>query len=299
VPTLTALAPAKVNLGLWVIRRRPDGYHDILTLFQAVDLCDRLTVEAAPRGLSMTCDDPALPVDDGNLVMRAARRLRSAARTRRGARFHLRKAIPAGSGLGGGSADAAATLVLLDRLWDLGLSRTHLARIGLEIGSDVPFFLTGGTAVGRGRGDRLTPVELAGSWIFLLVHGRVPIAAKRAYSQYKRELTASGPPPRIAALKRGERLRAQTIKEVDNQLEPGLLADFPDIGIRKAALLSLGAANALMTGSGSTVFGIFDRLDKAGRARAHLQRQGFPVDLGQSVSHGFEVKEQAGGSNQI
>ncbi len=284
--SLTAIAPAKINLGLWVLRKRPDGFHDILTLFQALDLADRLTVEAAARGITMTCDDPALPVDGRNLVLRAARLMAEEAGVRSGARFHLSKKIPAGAGLGGGSSDAAAALVLLNRLWSLGWSRSRLGRLAERIGSDVPFFLTGGTAVGRGRGGRLTPLRGAEALCFLLVHGSEPIAAKRAYSNYKRELTPSKPPPRIATLESGDRIDARIIKEIDNQLEPGLLKYFPDIAQRTDALLKHGALKAQLTGSGSTVFGVFDRFDLAGRAGDQLSKKGFPVDLCQSVSHG-------------
>lgn len=286
---LTARAPAKLNLGLWIVRRRPDGYHDILTIFQAVDLCDVLEVRPRLRGFRLDCRAPGVPTGPGNLVLRAARRLAREAGTRTGAEFRLRKEIPAGAGLGGGSSDAAAALVLLDRLWGLGLGNRRLARLGLEIGSDVPFFLRGGTALGRGRGSRLVPLSLPRPFYFVLWHGSTPIPTGRAYSWYKRELTPLPPPPRIRALVSGAPLTGDTVKGLDNQLEPGLAAAHPDIGRRKDRLVALGAGTAGLTGSGSSVFGLFFSGLKASRTAGYLARSGYPVDLCKSVAHGVEV----------
>jgi 4-diphosphocytidyl-2-C-methyl-D-erythritol kinase len=286
---LTALAPAKLNLGLWILRRRPDGFHDVLTVLQAIDLYDRLTVEPRPSGLTLRCDGRRIPTGGTNLVLRAARALQREAGVRRGAAFHLRKRIPVGAGLGGGSSDAAAALVLLDRLWNLGFSPRKLAAIGAEIGSDVPFFLAGGTQVARGRGTRLTPVRLRDTLQFLLVHGRRPIATKWAYSRYQRELTASTPPPSIIALARGDLLSGASLRHLDNHLEAGLRLDRPDIEERRKLLRSLGAGVALLTGSGATVFGIFDDRERARRAPAVLTARGWAVDSCRSVSDGVVV----------
>jgi 4-diphosphocytidyl-2-C-methyl-D-erythritol kinase len=185
---VSTLAPAKINWTLEVLGRRPDGYHEVRTVLQTVDLCDRLRVSAAtdlelvvtgpvgPAGAPLT----GVPAPE-NLAYRAAALLRDRAGwPALGARIELEKAIPAGAGLGGGSSDAAATLRALDRLWRLGLARGELARLGAQLGADVPFFLFGGTALGRGRGDEVTPLPDVPSRRFLLVVPRRRPARKTA-----------------------------------------------------------------------------------------------------------------------
>ena len=155
------LAPAKLNLFLEVLGRRPDGYHEIETVMVAISLCDTLTFRDDPSGaIRLRCSDPALPVGADNLVIKAADRLREATGCRRGAEIDLTKVIPAQAGLAGGSSDAAATLAALDRLWDLRLAPERLDALAAEVGSDVPFFNHVPAAVCRGRGERVEPVSL-------------------------------------------------------------------------------------------------------------------------------------------
>lgn len=152
-------APAKVNLYLEVLHRRGDGYHELETVFQTIDLCDRVTVSLrADEQLTLRCDDPSLPADQRNLAWRAAQRYREAAGLRAGVDIVLEKRIPAGAGLGGGSADAAAVLRALERLGGRPLGRERLRELAAELGSDVPFCLEGGTAHATGRGERLQPL---------------------------------------------------------------------------------------------------------------------------------------------
>lgn len=281
-----ALAPAKLNLGLWIVRRRPDGLHDLVTIFQAIDLFDELAVRPRAGGFRLTCDRPDLPTGPENLVMRAARALARETGHRRGVEFRLTKRIPDGAGLGGGSSDAAAALLLLNDLWECRLTPGRLASIGASIGSDVPFFIKGGTQLGRGRGTRLTPLPVPFGSTFLLLHGLAKISTKWAYSRYKKELTPLGPPPRIRALAESGCLSRAAIKQLDNHLEAGLLLDHPDIGVRKEALLAAGAERALLTGSGSTVFGIFGSDAEARQARIRLSRAGYAADLCRSIGSG-------------
>lgn len=149
-------APAKVNLFLEIVRRREDGYHDLVSLFQTIALYDTLHVAPAAE-LTLSCDAPGIPQDASNLILKAAQALRQEAGITQGAVFHLEKRIPDGGGLGGGSSDAAAALQLCNRLWKLGLTRTELARVGQTIGSDVPFFLYGGVCLCEGRGEVISP----------------------------------------------------------------------------------------------------------------------------------------------
>jgi len=176
------LAPAKLNLFLEVLGRRPDGYHEIESLMVAVNLHDSLTFADDPSGeISLRCNEPTLPVGRDNLVVMAAERLKASARSVRGARIVLDKEIPAESGLAGGSSDAAATLVALDRLWDLRLPEERLRELAAEIGSDVTFFIRGPAAVCRGRGERVEPVPLKESYHFVLVRPPVGISTADVY----------------------------------------------------------------------------------------------------------------------
>ena len=157
---------AKINLTLEILGKRADGYHEVRTVMQTVGLADRLEVSAA-ADLSFTCSDPALATPD-NLVYRAARLLQADYGARAGAALRLEKRIPVAAGMGGGSSDAAATIVALNRLWNLQLSPTEQRRLAAALGSDVPFFLTGGTALATGRGERITPLPpLPQYWIAL------------------------------------------------------------------------------------------------------------------------------------
>jgi len=156
-------AHAKINWDLCILGRRPDGYHEIDTVMVSIDLADRLTIEPADE-LSMTCSDPALPCDDTNLVMRAAKALAQASGARQGARIHLEKHVPAGGGLGGGSSDAAAVLAALNNLWRTGFSRERLNELAAQLGSDIGFFLWGGWCRCGGRGERVEPLEDSAAW---------------------------------------------------------------------------------------------------------------------------------------
>jgi 4-diphosphocytidyl-2-C-methyl-D-erythritol kinase len=290
-----ALAPAKLNLGLWIVRRRPDGFHDLVTLFQAIDLYDELAVRPRPRGFRLACDRPGIPTGGENLVIRAARALARAAGVGRGAEFRLTKRIPDGAGLGGGSSDAAAALILLDDLWQLRFGPRRLERVGATVGSDVPFFIRGGLQLGTGRGTRLRPLQGQFDGWFVVVHGPEKIPTKWAYSRFKKELTPLGPPPRIRSLAKGGCWTRAAVKQLDNHLEAGLLLDHPDIGARKRALLAAGAERALLTGSGSSVFGLFATREGARSAWTRLNRAGCAADLCRSVRSGVVM---TGGGRQ-
>ena len=254
---LIARCPAKINLGLRVLGRRTDGYHEIVTLFQAIDLWDTLEAVHAPE-LTLTADDPALPTDDRNLALRAAKllRRRAPATAGQGAALHLTKRIPAGGGLGGGSSDAAGSLVLLSRLWGLSLTAEDLCAMAAEIGSDVPFFLSGGTAAGFGRGERLE--SLAPIPERPLVLGFPPFALSTA--EVYRALRAPLTPPDTGVTV--SRLFVNFAERNDfalatNDLEAPAFAMRGELVAFRDALVSLGAEPALLSGSGSTVFGLF------------------------------------------
>jgi len=265
---------AKVNLALEVLGKRGDGYHEIATVLQAVDLFDRLKLEAADT-LSLHTDDPDLPTDDGNLVMRAARLLRKAAGIEAGARIRLSKRIPVAAGLGGGSSDAAAALWGLSQLWRLRWPKARLQELAVELGMDVPFFLGTGRAVARGRGERLTTLPGGGGYALVLVNPRVPLATREVYGRvpagWRAEATGT---ERVI-----EALRTRNVNTVasalTNNLESVVEPVLPVIGRMKAALLAAGALGAIMSGSGPTVFGMARSLDHARQIRTRVSRAGW------------------------
>ncbi len=265
---------AKVNLALEVLGKRGDGYHEISTVLQAVDLFDRLKMETADN-LSLHTDDLALPTDDGNLVLRAARLLQKAAGTERGARLRLSKRIPVAAGLGGGSSDAAATLWGLNRLWALRWPRARLRELAVELGMDVPFFLGPGRAVARGRGEQLEPLPGGGGYALVLVNPRVPLSTREVYGRVPAGWHAEpeGTARVIEALRTRSvpGLAAALINNLERVVEPVL----PVIGRMKAALLAAGALGAIMSGSGPTVFGLARSFDHARQIRSRVSRAGW------------------------
>lgn len=271
---LALRTPAKVNLALEVLGKRADGYHEIATVLQAVDLFDRLKLETA-EGISLDADDPALPTDDGNLVVRAARLLQKAAGVEAGVRIRLAKRIPVAAGLGGGSSDAAATLWGLNRLWRLGWARERLEELAVELGMDVPFFLGTGRALATGRGDKVTRLPGGGGYALVLVNPGVSLSTQEVYSRVPQDwhAEAAGTGRVIEALRtrNAARLAAALTNTLERVVEPVL----PVIGRMKAGLLAAGALAAVMSGSGPTVFGVARSLDHARQIRQRVNRSGW------------------------
>jgi 4-diphosphocytidyl-2-C-methyl-D-erythritol kinase len=267
-------ASAKVNLALEVLGKRADGYHEIATVLQAVDLFDRIVVATADT-LSLHTDDPDLPTDEGNLVMRAARLLQKAAGIETGARIRLQKRIPVAAGLGGGSSDAAATLWGLSRLWRLRWPTARLQELAVELGMDVPFFLGAGRAVARGRGEQLVPLPGGGGYALVLVNPRVPLSTREVYGRvptgWRAEPVGTGRVIEALRTRNVNRVAAALTNNLEGLAEPVL----PVIGRMKAALLAAGALGAIMSGSGPTVFGMARSLDHARQIRSRVSRAGW------------------------
>ncbi len=246
---------AKVNLHLRVLGKRDDDFHEIFTVFQTISLADELSFEPAER-LQLVCDDPAVPVDETNLITRAARALSSNG----AARISLAKRIPIGGGLGGGSSNAATALIGLNRLWDLGLSRNSLLQIGSEIGSDVPFFLHGGTCLGLGRGTEIEPVADFAARLMIVVAPGIHVSTREAYAGLKAESLTNAELSRILRVCRSEAESPDFLQTaLINDFEPTVFTSYPEIGRAKQRLIELGASQTLMSGSGSSVFGFFDK----------------------------------------
>jgi 4-diphosphocytidyl-2-C-methyl-D-erythritol kinase len=249
-------APAKLNLFLHIVGKRPDGYHDLQTLFQIVDLCDQIAIDVRDDTRIERTKGPEGVPPDADLSVRAAYALQKATGVRRGATLQVRKRIPLGGGLGGGSSDAATVLLALNDLWSTGLSLDELARLGLELGADVPLFVRGATAWGEGRGERLTPVELPEAW-YLIVHPGVEVSTRQVFEAP--ELTRDSPVITMRAFREsGGR----------NDCEPVVRAAFPAVA---EALDWLGrVAPARLTGTGACVFAAFDRAIDAERVAARV-----------------------------
>lgn len=267
-------ASAKVNLVLEVLGKRPDGYHELSTVMQAVDLFDRLTVEAAAT-ITLETSEPALPTDDRNLVVRAARLLQEAAGTEAGARIVLDKRIPLAAGLGGGSSDAAATLLGLNRLWGLRWRRERLVELAVKLGMDVPFFLGRGRALGTSRGEVLSALPGVGGYALVLVNPGVGLSTQEVYGRVPPGWRAESDGTRrmLDALKKRNVVRVAGA--LTNHLEHWVEPAMPVIGRMKAALLAAGALGAAMSGSGPTVFGLARSLDQARQIQRRVNRGGW------------------------
>lgn len=267
--TLNLLSPAKVNLRLEVLKRREDGYHEIRTLFQKIDLCDRIRLSLnEERGIRITTNHPGLPADQGNLAFKAAQALIRQSNYSGGISIHIDKRIPLGAGLGGGSSNAAVTLKGVNELLGMGCSSRQLKAMGLQVGADVPFFFLEGAAIGTGIGERLREVMLPQLW-YVLIYPNFEVSTRWAYQN-------------VRLTKRKFRLKIQEFLTTPEGISRILLNDleevasrtFPQIDRMKKILISEGALGSLMTGSGPTVFGIFrDREDAAQACRKVRRRK--------------------------
>lgn len=271
---LERVAPAKINLGLHVLRKRPDGYHDLETVFLRIPWHDHLSVQPA-AALSLTCSDPALPTDDTNLCLKAARLLAETCGVATGAALHLDKHIPYGAGLGGGSSDAAATLQLLAAHWHLSLPDGLLHALAARLGSDVPFFLGPPTALGTGRGEVLTPFDYHFPFALVVAVPPVHVATALAYRLVRPHDTNR---PDLRELV-GSNDLARWRTTLVNDFEQPVFSAFPALGTVKTRLLHLGAAYAALSGSGSAVFGVFEDPHQARQAAHHpdWQQAGYRV----------------------
>jgi 4-diphosphocytidyl-2-C-methyl-D-erythritol kinase len=291
---LKALAAAKINLYLDVLRRREDGYHDIETLYQPVSLWDELVFEKTPAGIEVVGDDPSIPWNEDNLCHRAARLVLERAGAKGGVRIVVAKGIPPGAGLGGGSADAAATLLAVNELFRCGLSSAELRERSLELGSDVPFFLFGGPAVGRGRGELLEGAPgLPGSWI-LIIKPDITVSTKWAYQNLNLVLTKPGSGATLAALLEGIQRFPAIRLETRNSFEAGVAEHYPSISGILSALRDEGPVLSSLSGSGSACFGVFEVESKAREVCSRFESEGFFTRLVQPVVQAIRISATEG-----
>ena len=279
---LRVKAPGKINLTLKVSDPRNDGYHDLRTVFQSIELHDVLWFERRRGPFEIECDDPACPTDDRNLVWRAAQAMWTATRGRgfvQDVRVRIAKRIPTQAGLGGGSSDAAATLRALAELWRLRWPPARLWRVAASLGADVPFFLVGGTALGVERGDVLFPLIDPPAMYVVLAIPAFGVSTKAAYDWLDEDRKAGGRNPAgLRAAASGDRRVPESWmlpgKELINDLEDSVQARHPLVAKAKASLIKSRAIGAAMSGSGSAVFGLFDSAPAAAAAASRVARTG-------------------------
>jgi len=257
------LAPAKINLFLRILRKRPDGYHDLASVMQQISLYDEMTFSLRSKEIVISCPGADLPTDEKNLVYLAARKLFDHAGYSGGVAIELAKQIPLAAGLGGGSSDAAATLLALNDLCSLGLSKSELMKLGAKLGADVPFFMFGPTAFASGIGDRLQTLENTIKFSMVLINPPFPLSTKSVYEKLNFTLTKKENNysiPRFYAL-------GDVIRELHNDLEAVSMKMHPELADFKRLLINEGALGALMSGSGPTLFGLFADESSAREAR--------------------------------
>ncbi len=277
LPTLTVLSPCKLNLFLDVVGRGGGGYHEVVTVIEPLDLCDRLHFQTGREGIEVTTDHPEVPEGEANIVHRAARLLLEAAGEERGVSIRIEKNIPAAAGLGGGSGNAAAALLALNELWGLKFSLPSLCEFASRLGSDVPFFLRPRTSLWKGRGEKGEPLPPAPPFFAVLINPGFPLSTRRAYG----ELAVSGPvrPPHpnleklIAALEVSD-LDALG-KALYNRFQETLATRYPPIGEILDFFREERTPGALLSGSGPTVIGLAAEKSRAERL-ASAARFAFP-----------------------
>jgi 4-diphosphocytidyl-2-C-methyl-D-erythritol kinase len=272
-------APAKINLSLRVVGKRPDGYHLVDTIMVPVSLYDEVEIrkirsasgkkKPPDRLITVTCDYPRVPQGEKNIAYRAAQMLMQRAGIEQPVHIHIRKRIPVGAGLGGGSTDAAATLVGLNRLLRLRLSTVKLEKMALSLGADVPFFIRGRPARARGIGERLRPIrKLVRFWIVIVYPG-FPVSTARVFKNFRSTLTKPLVNTSIPSLENFDKLAGLLV----NDLESVTFKRYPKLSLIKVRLLHEGAAGGLMSGSGSSVFGVFASKRRAAKALHRLRKE--------------------------
>lgn len=252
---------AKINWLLRVVGKRDDGYHELFTVFQTVSLRDTIHFEAA-EGIEFRCDRPGVPEDESNLVVKAAHLLKHDYRYAKGASIFLEKRIPSPGGLGGGSSNAAAALIGLARLWDLKVTPERLREIAARLGSDVPFFLDGGTAIGTGRGEVIEAIDDVDAPDMLIVTPDIAVSTPDAFARLAAPTLTIEARDNILPVCRSEAKSFDPrLSVLKNDLEPTVFAAHPEVGRVKRTLLALGAVTAAMSGSGASVFACFDNTE--------------------------------------
>ena len=262
-------APAKVNYRLDVLGKRADGYHDLRMVMQRVDLCDEIEIALTEApGIRVTCGSNGVPDGPGNIAWRAADALVKLSGKEVGIEIGIRKKIPVAAGLGGGSSDAATVLMGVNELLELGLSDERLMEIGVKLGADVPFFIFKKAALAEGIGDKLTALDQVPSLWVVLVNPGIHVSTAWVYQNLR--LTSERP---VTIIRRSYGSAAEICELLSNDLEPVTCGKYPLLDELKDLLIAAGASGSLMSGSGSTVFGIFEEENTARQAAADIAKE--------------------------
>ena len=253
--SITLKSHAKVNIGLRVLDQREDGYHNIHTIFQELAFHDTVTISKMDDGYELSSNDKNFPTDSSNTCSKAYVAVKGHCPDVAGIKIHVKKEIPQGSGLGGGSSNGATTLKGMNELYGLGLSNDELAELSLQVGADVPFFIHGGTQLGEGIGEQLTQLDIELPQSILVIIPGMHISTKWAYSRLRKKLETGGKTPNFAGLIERSEIPFQFF---ENDFEKIVFSTYPEIGLIKDQLLANKARFASLSGSGSAVFGLFD-----------------------------------------
>ena len=279
---------AKVNLGLEVLGLRQDGYHELRTLFQTIDLHDDVELRPHRGEACVRCDHPLVPGGGGNLALRAAEALRRHAKVEAGVEIRITKRIPVGGGLGGGSSNAAAVLLGLDRWWRLGLGPAGLRPLAQRLGADVPFFLVGGTALGLARGDEVYPLDQQVRAHVVVVDPGIPVSTAAVFRRLDKSLTPRENSNTIIHFVSRDLEAEGAFRLLSNDLEEAALAEAPALaeqaGRMRGVLVREGACLAALSGSGSSYFGLFGDPRAARRAQAALAKEGLTASRARTLS---------------
>lgn len=276
--TVTINAPAKINLYLDVLGRRPDGYHDIESIMQTVSLCDVIEVTEAESGIVLSSNSDSVPLDEKNLAYKAAKIFFDETGINGGAKIHIEKRIPVSSGLAGGSTDAGAALKALNEIYNYPLSDEALLALGGKLGADVPFCMVGGCALCEGIGEKLEKLPSMTPYTVVIARGGEGVSTPKAYGmldeKYGEELAKPfGDISKVIDAIKNDNL-AEVCKSVYNTFESVVLPTHPEATLYREKLLEYGAVCAMMSGSGPAVFGIFDDTEKADYAHHYLYDMG-------------------------
>lgn len=275
----TIKAYAKINLGLDVVKRLPNGYHQVKMVMQTVGIYDELTLEKAERGIAITTDSGELPTDENNLIYKAAKLMQEKYCIRDGVRIHLQKNIPIAAGMAGGSTDAAATMKGMNTLFGLGAAPEELMREAVAIGADVPYCIMGGTALAEGIGEKLTALPTVPRLFLLVAKPDINVSTKFVYEHLDALESLHHPDidGMVASIRAGE--LSGILERMENVLETVTIPAHPVIDTIKARMRELGAVNSLMSGSGPTVFGVFSDAEGAKKAYESMKEEGLAKQI--------------------
>jgi 4-diphosphocytidyl-2-C-methyl-D-erythritol kinase len=269
---------AKINLCLYVLKKRPDGYHDIFSVMQAIDLYDQLALHKTEKGIVIRCDHPDVPKDENNLAYQAADLLFKERNLKEGVRIEIEKRIPVSSGLGGGSSNAAFTLKGMNQLFDLKIPFDKLHSLAERIGSDVPFFLYSGQTVAKGRGERIVPIRLYGGYWLVLICPNLMISTRGVYENVKIDLTEDRSFINLHFCENKDEF-FETLRQSDNELEKVVIRRHKIIEQIKKIMEDCGAIKSSMSGSGPTVYGVFEKKPQAEEVARKLTRSDWQIFL--------------------